>query len=403
MTRRARDLDLRDARAGVFYIRNLLRVDPWLLLLTILLAIAGFVVLYSASSSLPEGKTPYYIRQMGYFAFGLAIAAVLICIDYRVLLSLGPVLYIAAAASLAATIYFGHEAKGAGRWIGTESFRFQPSEPSKVALLLALAWFLSTFQKYVKRLPFFLVTFALSGVLCVLILKQPSLSTAITLLPLTAAMLFVAGCRWWHLVALALIGVAAVSFIYPHLEDYQKLRVEVFLHPEMADPNSEAWKPTQGKTRTSAEEEKLVAAAWQPIQSKITVGSGGMKGKGFMKGTQTHLKFLPEHHTDFIFSLLAEEWGFVGGVSVIGLYVLFLLRGIGLARDCPDPAGTLIIAGATALFAFHTFVNIAITIGLMPVTGMPLPFLSYGGSFYITTMVCIGLILSVHARRGRIG
>jgi rod shape determining protein RodA len=165
------------------------------------------------------------------------------------------------------------------------------------------------------------------------------------------------------------------------LKEHQKTRVVSFFHPE-ADPNY---------ARDSG---------YQIEQTKIAVGSGQMWGKGFGKGTQTHMSFLPVYHTDFIFALYAEEMGFIGGVILIGLYGLFLLRGLGLARACPDLAGSLLVVGSVSVVAFHVLVNIAITLNLLPVTGLPLPFLSYGGSFFLTTMMCVGTMLSVHVRKG---
>jgi len=227
-----------------------------------------------------------------------------------------------------------------------------------------------------------------------MILKQPSLGTAVTFAPILFAMLYIAGCRHWHLGVIVLMGLLVVPVLYWQIKDFdpdlpterrgfyelkhhQKKRIYTFLNPE-ADPKD---------------------TGWQAVQSKITVGSGGLTGKGFMDGTQTQLKYLPEHHTDFIFSLLAEEAGFVGAMVVLGLFSAFLLRGLQCARDCPDMAGSLLSIGIIALLGFHVFVNIAITIGLMPVTGIPLPFFSYGGSFCLTTMMCVGVLLNVHIRK----
>ncbi|HNR33266.1 MAG TPA: FtsW/RodA/SpoVE family cell cycle protein, partial [Candidatus Hydrogenedentes bacterium] len=168
---------------------------------------------------------------------------------------------------------------------------------------------------------------------------------------------------------------AAAEFY--ELKYYQKMRIYTFLNPE-ADPRG---------------------SAWQTIQSMITVGSGGLSGKGYLQGTQTRLNYLPEHHTDFIFSLYAEERGFLGVVVIAGVYLAFLLRGLQFARDCPEMHGTLLAAGVVTILAFHIFVNIAITVGSLPVTGIPLPFMSYGGSFYMTTMMCVGVLLNVPMRR----
>jgi len=248
-----------------------------------------------------------------------------------------------------------------------------------------------------------------------LILKQPNLGTAASLAPLTVVMLFVAGCRVRHLLALILLGSALLPYVWlemkdfnPETEEYlaaneagkraildemrgeyqadrkpwdlhwhQKMRIYTFLHPE-SDPRG---------------------SAWQTVQSKITVGSGGLKGKGFLEGEMTRLRYLPEHHTDFIFSTLAEERGFIGAAVVIGLFAALLLRGLIFARDCPEMMGTLLATGVVTILAFHVFVNIGITVGLLPVTGLPLPFLSYGGSFYMAAMACVGILLSVPMRR----
>jgi len=369
---------LLDSRIGMFNIRNLRRVDPIFVALVLVLAAVGLLVLYSASRSASSAGMPYYLKQAVWLALGTVLAVLLTCLDYRVLVSAGPFLYGAALLTLVVVEFFGMAAKGAERWLALGPIKFQPSELSKLALVLMLAWYLSTFQRHVRRLPVFLFAFVLAGVPCVLILKQPNLSTAMSLIPVVFVMLVVAGCRWWHVLLVIALGAAVVPVGWHEMKDYQRTRILTFMDP-MADP--------QG-------------TGWHTIQTKITVGSGGMQGKGFTKGTQTHLKFLPEHHTDFIFSLLAEEMGFVGATSVIGLFVLLLLRGLSLARDCPDMAGTLLVVGCTTILAFHAFVNVAITIGLMPVTGLPLPFLSYGGSFYLTTMMCIGVTLSAYARRG---
>jgi rod shape determining protein RodA len=292
--------------------------------------------------------------------------------------------------------FFGYEAKGSERWLVLGPVRIQPSEINKVLLVYALTWYLTTIGKRIRSLHWFILTFILIGIPMALILKQPNLGTAACLAPLVVVMLFVAGCRLWHLGVIIAIGLSVIPVLWWQMKDfdpevkpevaatsvyelkhYQKKRIYTFLHPEY-DPQGSGWHTTQ---------------------SKITVGSGGLSGKGYLEGTQTRLNYLPEHHTDFIFSLLAEEHGFIGAAVVVGLFAAFLLRGLMYARDCPDMMGTLLAAGVVTVLGFHIFVNIAITIGLMPVTGIPLPFLSYGRSFYLTTMICVGILLSVPIRR----
>jgi len=210
-----------------------------------------------------------------------------------------------------------------------------------------------------------------------LVVAQKDLGTAITMVPIVFAMLLVAGCKWRHLAVVVLLGAAMLPIAYSQLEPHQRVRLEAFFNPEKADPD----------------------AAFQTLQAKIAIGSGQMWGKGFGNSTQTHLSYLPEFHTDFVFALLGEEFGFVGAATVIALLGLFLLRGLMLAQDCTDMSGRMLIIGAVSILATHIIVNIAITLNLMPVTGLPLPFLSYGGSFYLTVMMCVGTVLTVHARR----
>ncbi|NLF58373.1 MAG: rod shape-determining protein RodA [Candidatus Hydrogenedens sp.] len=386
----SRMVQYQDVSVRVFDWRNLKRVD-WLLTLAVLaLAATGWVLLYSASRS---SDILYFNRQIMYFGIGTAIALVLACTDYRFLVALAPLMYVAGVLLLLAVLFFGTVAKGSERWLVLGPLRLQPSETFKLIMVFSLTWYLAKLGPRIRKLHWLLLAFALTGVPMALILKQPNLGTAACLAPLVLVMLFVAGCRKSHLVVVVLMGLSVFPALWWQMRDfdpdtprepgsafelkhYQKMRVYAFLHPEY-DPRG---------------------SGWHTLQSKITVGSGGLSGKGYMEGTQTRLNYLPEHHTDFIYSLLAEEFGFVGSVAVIALFLLFLLRGLLFARDCPDMTGTLLAAGIVTVLAFHIFVNIAITIGLMPVTGIPLPFLSYGGSFYMTTMAGVGILLNVPAR-----
>lgn len=386
----SRMVQYQDVSVRVFDWRNLKRVDWLLTLAVIALAATGWVVLYSASRS---SDILYFNRQITYFGIGVAVALALACTDYRFLVALAPVMYVAGVLLLLAVLFFGTMAKGSERWLVLGPFRLQPSETFKLVMVFFLAWYLSKLGPRIRKLRWFLLAFALTGVPMAMILKQPNLGTAACLAPLLLVMLFVAGCRVSHLVIVVLIGLSVIPMLWWQMRDfdpanpgeprtsyelkhYQKMRIYAFLHPEY-DPRG---------------------SGWHTLQSKITVGSGGLSGKGYLKGTQTRLNYLPEHHTDFIYSLLAEEFGFVGASAIVALFLLFLLRGLLFARDCPDMTGTLLAAGIVTVLAFHIFVNIAITIGLMPVTGIPLPFLSYGGSFYMTTMAGVGILLNVPAR-----
>lgn len=384
-----RDLNLLEAHIHTFNYRNLRRLDWFLVLLTTCLAFVGLSALYSASQSASDGLPfyeMYYVKQSLFAAFGVAVALTMACVDYRAFVSLAPIAYAVAVVLLILVPIIGVEAMGGQHWIPIGPFRLQPSELSKIALVYMLSWYLARVQGQLHRLLFFFIPFAISGLLLVLILVQGDLGTAIVAAPIVFVMLFAAGCRRLHLAAIIAAGLIAAPVLYFNLDnlplkEHQRIRIVSFFHPE-ADP------------------EYATGSGYQIEQTKIAVGSGQMWGKGFGKGTQTHMRFLPVFHTDFIFALYAEEMGFVGGVILIGLYGLFLLRGLSLARDCPDLAGSLLIVGSVSIIAFHVFVNIAITLNLLPVTGLPLPFLSYGGSFYLTTMMCVGTILSVHVRKG---
>lgn len=389
MSRIERDLNLLEAHIHTFNYRNLRRLD-WLLVgLTLALSIAGLFTLYSASQSAAADVaffSKYYVKQILFCTLGILMAVLIACMDYRALVSMAPFFYGLAVLLLIAVPLIGFTAMGGQHWLRVLGVQLQPSEFSKVALIYTLAWYLSRYQERIYKLAYFIGALAIAGVLILLILIQGDLGTAIVASPLVFVMLFAAGCRRRHILAIVLAGCTIAPLAYFNLDhlplkDHQKTRIVSFFHPE-ADPDY------------------AKDAGYQIVQTKIAVGSGQMWGKGFGKGTQTHMRFLPVYHTDFIFALFAEEMGFVGGVILIGLYALFLLRGLSLARDCPDLAGGLLALGSISVIAFHVLVNIAITLNLLPVTGLPLPFLSYGGSFYVTTMMCVGTVLSVHVRKG---
>jgi len=382
---------LLDAHIRVFNWRNVWRADRVMSALVALLAIVGFLGLYSASRNT---LTEYYQKQVVFFFVGTLIALVIVCADHRFLVSLAPAMYVCAVAALVAVLLLGREIKGAQRWLIIGPFRGQPSEPAKLVVVYMLAWYFTRIQGRIRRLPYFALALVLAAVPGALILMQPNLGTAASLGPLVFVMLYVAGCRRRHLLAIVLLGLSVVPVVwwqlrdfdpnvapegpapFYQLKDHQKIRILAFLDPE-ADVGGEGL---------------------QTYQSKITIGSGGLTGKGFLRGTQTYLRYLPEHHTDFIFSSIAEEGGFVGSACVLTLFLLLFWRGLSFARTCPDLSGALLAVGTVTILAFHVCVNIGITVGLLPVTGLPLPFLSYGGSFYVTTMMCVGVLLNVPMR-----
>ncbi|MBI1319350.1 MAG: rod shape-determining protein RodA [Candidatus Hydrogenedens sp.] len=402
MAARSLEYQIRDASIRVVNWNNLRRMDWMIIGCVLLLALAGFLTLYSACRSM---EIELLYRQIGGFLIGTVLAVCLTAVDYRFLVSFAPLAYGISVLLLLAVELTGYMAGGSERWLELGPIRIQPSEMTKLVMVFMLTWYFHVLGRRIRKLHWFILTFVIVGVPTLLILAQPNLGTAATMAPLTLAMLWVAGCRMWHLAAVVLVGLSIFPVVYLEmkdfdpeaapfgtvtdnpeakvnpksmlgLKDYQKKRIYAFLHPDY-DPKGSGWHTTQ---------------------SKITIGSGGLSGKGYLQGTQTRLNYLPEHHTDFIFSLLGEEQGFIGVCIVIALFAAFLFRGLMFARDCPEMQGTLLATGIVTVLAFHIFVNIAVTVGVMPVTGIPLPFLSYGRSFYITVMACVGVLLSIPAR-----
>lgn len=371
---------LLDAHIRTFSLANLRRLDWATWLFVTLLAAIGIVVLYSATRTESVG-TAYSVRQGTFFLFGCLLALTIACFDYRFLVSLAPIGYGVCLLLLVAVLMVGVTVKGGQRWLDIGPVRFQPSELTKLAVIFMLAWYFGKIGPRIRKLRYMLLAFVIAGIPAVLIFRQPNLGTAAAMAPIAFVMLYVAGCKRWHLAAIILAGLACAPVAWGVMKPYQRERVMTIISPE-----SDA----AGK-------------GWHTIQSMITVGSGGMTGKGYMEGTQTYLRYLPEHHTDFIFSLLAEEFGFMGATIVIALYFLLFARALMIAGKSQEITGSLLVVGIVALLGFHVFVNIAITLGIMPVTGIPLPFLSYGRSFYVTTMACVGILLSVNVRRGMFG
>ena len=396
MSASTKDMDLLDAHIGVFNRHNLRHVDWVVVALVLALSVIGLRILYHASPDSP----PLYQKQAVWFALGGAVAFILVCMDYRYLVSLAPIMYAGSLILLIAVLVIGIVAKGGQHWLALGPFRLQPSELSKIALVYMLAWYLSLIRERVKRLPYFLLTFVIVGGVCGLILLQKDLGTMLVLLPVPFVMLYAAGSKRSHLALVIVAGLAVSPFAWRHLEDYQKTRLVSFILP-LADESGSDYQAFLAKVTDILLPQAVPSGSgYQLLQAKIAVGSGQMTGKGFGLDTHAALEFVPEYHNDFIFALLGEGTGFVGGILVIGLFAALLLRGLVLARECQEPTAALLIVGALSILGCHAFVNIGITVGLMPVTGLPLPFFSYGGSFLLTAMLCIGTILSANVRRG---
>ncbi len=359
--------------------RRLVTNFDWLLvMLLIALAACGAVNLYSAASSFEDIGAPIYLKQLYWFGLGLAVMVGVATIGYQRLASLAYPFYFLVVASLAAVLLFGRVVAGAQRWLALGPVVVQPSELARLAVILVLAhYFHRRDQAEPYKLRQLIIPVILTGLPAALILKEPDLGTALMVLIVGASVILVNGVRWTSLV-LALGGLVGVlPVMWRFMKEYQKRRIFSFLDPE-SDP---------------------LGAAYHLIQSKIAVGSGQFWGKGWMAGTQSQLHFLPEQHTDFAFSVLAEEWGFIGAVIVLTLLAAVVYRGLMHALRAKDRMGMLIVVGATASIFWPTFINSGMVAGIFPVVGIPLPFISYGGSSLVSTMAALGLIQGVSMRR----
>jgi rod shape determining protein RodA len=348
----------------------------WLyVLLLCVLAGVGYTALYSVGGGSPE---PYADRHVMRFAAGLLLMICIALVDIRFIQKLAWPAYGVALALLVVVARYGHVGKGAQRWIEFSGLQLQPSELMKIALVLALAsWFHRASWERIGN-PLFLIPPVIAVLLPVgLILKEPNLGTAMIVALLGAAMFFAAGVRWWKFLLVAVPVPLIARFGYAHLHDYQRARIDTFLHPE-SDP---------------------LGAGYNIIQSKIALGSGGLWGKGFLQGTQGRLDFLPEKQTDFIFTTIGEEFGLVGGLAVMALLSLIVLGGMLIALRCRNQFGRLVALGIATNFFLYVFVNIAMVMGVIPVGGVPLPLVSHGGSAMITVMLGFGLLMSVHVHR----
>jgi rod shape determining protein RodA len=354
---------------------KLWRISWTYVLLLCALAGVGYAALYSAAGGSAE---PYASHQILRFAFGLMLMLSIALVDIRFIARLSWPAYAVAVALLALVLHMGHVGKGAQRWIDLAGMQWQPSEMMKIALVMALAsWFHKASWERMGN-PLFLVPPALAvAVPVVLIVKEPNLGTAVIVAVVGAAVFLAAGIRWWKVgLAAAVIGLAT-PIAYGHLHDYQRARIITFLNPE-TDP---------------------LGAGYNIIQSKIALGSGGMWGQGFLQGTQGNLNFLPEKQTDFIFTILGEDFGFVGGVALLALLSLIVLGAMGIALRCRHQYGRLLALGIGMNFFMYVFVNVAMVMGVIPVGGVPLPLVSHGGSAMIMVMIGFGLLMSVHVHR----
>lgn len=357
--------------------RLLVHFDWAIFFLTAALSIIGIINIYSAT--MMDSDAALHEKQLIWFLIGISFMLLITFINYIYLERLAYAIYIASVALLLMTFLFGHTSSGAKRWLNFGLVLFQPSEFAKIAIIIILAKYFNTTKVPLKGLsikdlvwPSFLVF-----VPFVLIAKQPDMGTAIIAFFIFASMVIFAKVRTKVLAGIILISLPLIPLAWRFLKDYQKARLMSFLDPTL-DP---------------------MGTGYHIMQSKIAIGSGRILGNGFTHGTQGQLRFLPEHHTDFIFSVLAEEWGFAGSVIVLTLYLTLILCGLNIAQNAKDRLGAFLAFGVSSMLLWHIVINIGMVTGMLPVVGVPLPFISYGGSFLLTAMIGAGILANVSMRR----
>jgi rod shape determining protein RodA len=355
-----------------------LRDLDWPLLgVVVLLSSLGVLQIFSATHDTVWRDA--WWKQLLWLALGLVVLWVATTVDYHAMLHHVPLIYLASIATLLAVFFVGKLVFGSRRWIPIGGFNFQVSEFVKLVIILLVARYLTEVRGEILEGWELVKLSGLVAVPMVLVMLQPDLGTALTYLPILGAGCFLAGLRWKYVAAVGVLlaVLLPVGWYSNALWDYQKGRVETFLNPD-SDPRGRGY---------------------QAIQSKIAVGAGGMWGKGVTRGTQTQLRFLPVPHTDFIFSAFAEEHGFAGVVFVLILYFVLLMQIVQNAQTAADRAGVYLCMGVAALLLFHVLVNVGMVVGRMPVAGIPLPLLSYGGSNLLSTFLMLGLVNNVRLRR----
>lgn len=338
----------------------------------VILAAIGIVMLYSAANG---NWSPWAINQLIRFGMGFAVMIVLALTDIKLLLRYAYIFYFITLILLVVVEVAGHTGMGATRWINLGFIKLQPSEFMKIAMVLVLArYFHTSSLQSIESVRGIIPPLLMAIFPAFLIVLQPDLGTALMLIFTTAAMFFAVGVQIWKFVVVFIGGLVTIPFAWHFLHDYQQNRVLTFLNPER-DP---------------------LGAGYHIIQSKIALGSGGVFGKGFLKGSQSHLNFLPEKHTDFIFTMLSEEFGLVGAVLVVILNILILAYSYSFALKSTSYFGKLLAIGLATNYFMYVFINIAMVLGLLPVVGIPLPLISYGGTVMLSIMASFGIILCVH-------
>jgi rod shape determining protein RodA len=360
--------------------RRLIDNFDWILLaILVVIGLLSAINLYSATSSIRSiGGSQIYVKQICWYGIGFLVLLLMTTFDYHVLDRFAYPVFFVSLILLAASLKVGKVAHGSQRWLSLGYFSVQPSEMVKVSLIIVLAKYFSELERMGDyRLRDLLRPLVLIAIPFIMIVHQPDLGTALMLLIVSISIIIFVSMNWKAMLILVCTAVLSAPFFWIILEDYQKKRIIAFLRPDL-DP---------------------LGAGYHITQSKITIGSGLLWGKGFLKGTQTRLNFLPQQHTDFSFSVFAEEWGFVGSVILLLLYLFLILWCLNIARNSKDRFGTLIVVGIAASIFWHLSINVSMVTGLLPVVGIPLVLFSYGGSSVVSTMAGMGLIMNISMRR----
>ena len=360
--------------------RRLIQNFDWiLLLLLVLIGILSVLNLYSATYPIRyAGGSQIFLKQIYWFLIGFAVLLIMTTFDYHILESLAYPLYCLSLILLVLVLILGDVRSGSQRWLSFGGVAFQPSELAKLVMVITLAKFFNE-QKHVNeyRLRDLWRPFILIALPSLLILKEPDLGTALILIIVCFSIILFVKVKWKSLLILVITSIASAPFIWFTLKEYQQRRILTFLRPDM-DP---------------------LGAGYHITQSKIAIGSGLFWGKGYLKGTQTRLHFLPEQHTDFAFSVFAEEWGFGGAVLMLVIYLFLMLWSLNIAKNSKDKFGTILALGVVVIVFWQLIINVSMITGLLPVVGIPLVMMSYGGSSVVTTMAGMGLLMNISMRR----
>lgn len=369
--------------------RTLNKFDFTLFIVTLLIIIFGLITLSSATHATMTrgGDTLTYVKKQGLsIVLGFIMIGLLLKVDYKEFAKYSKFIYVFNLLLLASVLVLGNEQNGAKSWIPLGTFNLQPAEFAKIAIIITFAVYLSGREGKLNHFVDLLPTFAFFGLPMVLIMLQPDLGSTLVFIAIYFGMLFVAGARPKNLLILIMIGALLVGGVLTAqikfgmtkpLKSYQLDRLTIFVDP---------YKDPRG-------------AGYHVIQSQVALGSGGLWGKGLYKGTQTQLNFLPEQRNDFIFSVVGEETGFIGSAGLMFLFYMFIYRSVKIAISSKDQVGTLMATGFISMMVFHLLINVGMAAGIMPITGIPLPFFSYGGSSMLANMIGVGLLLNVYLRR----